>query len=108
MLTISPEAKAISDRFFEAFGVLTRQKKIKGLKTFGEIYGFNQGNLATLKNHTDRCILKPEYIAILTRDFNVNPEWILLGTGSMFKQVEIRKIAKNLDLTSIKDIVTDL
>lgn len=85
-MNISPEGIAITRRFFEAIDMLIAQKQIRGLQTFTTKYDINRWNLVTVKQNPDSSVLKPEYIAILIRDFNISAEWIMLGRGGMFSK----------------------
>lgn len=84
-MIISPEGVEISKRFFEAIDMLRMQKKIRGLKTITDEYGANQGNTQIVKTSPSNHVLKPELLAYLVRQYNVSAEWLLCGTGNMFK-----------------------
>lgn len=83
MLTISDNAVAITERFFEALNTLKMQRRIRGLKTFTDKYGLNYWNMMTLKKEPNKRILKPEYLMYLVRDFEISADWLLLGHGEM-------------------------
>lgn len=84
-MIISPEGVEISKRFFEAIDMLRMQKKIRGLKTITDEYGANQGNTQIVKASPSNHVLKPELLAYLVRQYNISAEWLLCGTGNMFK-----------------------
>lgn len=84
MLNISEDAIQITKRFFEALDVLRRQREIRGLNTFARKYDINYWNLSTLKKEPHKRLLKPEFLMYLSRDFNISPKWLLLGSGEMF------------------------
>lgn len=89
-MKISQEGIDVTKRFFEAIDILKAQKKIRGLQTFTNSHGINRWNMNTVKWNPDRSVLKPEWIVYLIRDYNISPNWILLGVGNMF----ITKISK--------------
>ena len=84
MLNISEDGLAITKRFFFAIEVLTKQRRIRGLQTFTRAHGINFGKMSDMRNHMETRALKPEYIAYLIKDFNISPNWVLLGEGEMF------------------------
>ena len=81
---MSPDGKAINERFFHAIELLKETGQLKGVKTFATKYGVNQGNLTSVKTHMDAYTIKPEYLMYLVRDFSMSAEWLLLGVGSPF------------------------
>lgn len=85
MLTISEKSLGITDRFFKAIDVLVQNGQLRGLQTFTKLHQLNYGNMNTLKNNRHKRAVKPEYLAFLAEDFGVSCEWLLLGTGDMFK-----------------------
>lgn len=85
-LNIPDRAIEISRRFFKAIDVLKTERKIRGLQTFTRMHGLNYGNINTMKHNLDRRTFRIEYLAYLAEDFGVSCEWLLLGTGPMFKQ----------------------
>lgn len=64
--------------------MLIAQKQIRGLQTFTTKYDINRWNLVSLKQDPDIRVLKPEYIAILVKNFGVSAEWVITGRGGMF------------------------
>lgn len=84
-LNITPTGAAITKRFFLALDVLVGQRRIRGVKTFTDLYGINYWNLSTLRKEPDRRLLKPEWLAYLVNDFEISADWLLTGVGSMFK-----------------------
>lgn len=85
MLNISPAGVAITKRFFLVLEVAIGQRKIRGLKTFTDKHGINYWNFSTLKKDQGRRLLKPEWLAYVVEDFDINAEWLLTGVGGMFK-----------------------
>ena len=85
MLNISPTGAAITKRFFLVLDVAIQQRKIRGLKTFTNKHGINYWNFGTFKKDQEKRLLKPEWLAYVVEDFNINAEWLLTGVGNMFK-----------------------
>lgn len=86
MRTNSPEAIAITKRFFLAIDYLIATRKIRGLNTFAKKYNINYWNLRTVRDEPEKRFLKVEYVAYIVGDFNVCPEYILFGYGSILKE----------------------
>ncbi|MFV0501743.1 MAG: hypothetical protein ACK5MH_09165 [Bacteroidales bacterium] len=83
-MSISKEGVDITKRFFEAIDMLIASKKIRGVKTFTDMYNINRRNFITIKNNPENSILKTEYLLYLVRDFNFNAHWLITGNGGMF------------------------
>lgn len=83
---ITPEGIAINKRFFEVMDMIIAQKRLRGLQTFTREHGLNFGNLCTIKNNPETHFVKTEWIAYLMQDFDVCGDYILLGTGPMFRR----------------------
>lgn len=85
MRTNSPEAIAITKRFFLAIDYLIATRKMRGLNTFAKKHNINYWNLRTVRDEPEKRVLKVEYIAYIVSDFKVCPEYILFGYGSIMK-----------------------
>lgn len=83
-MNTSEESQAITARFFLVIDNLINKRKIRGLKTFTDKYGLNYWNVWTVKNEPDKHFLRPEWLAILVRDYNVSATYLLTGVGLMF------------------------
>lgn len=91
--TIRPQAKAIQGRFFQAVDLLIQSGKIRGLQSFCKAYGLHRpkySNLRTSVTSNDHNlagykVIDIDALAYLSADFGISADWLLLGTGSMFK-----------------------
>jgi len=87
---VRPGSKAIQERFFQALYLLIDGGQIKSLRAFCEDYDLFRPRYATVKNNIGDISGKYKNIdidalAILARDYNVSPDWLLLGVGGMFR-----------------------
>lgn len=89
--SINKEALTIQRRFFAAFDLLVESGRCKGLKGFCENHSLNRTKYSRIKNDLNKTCEEMTYKVIdidalssLCRDFDVSPEWLLLGTGDMF------------------------
>ena len=78
------ETNLIVERFFKAIEYLKAAKKIRGLKTFCDLYEINRRNLQFCKLHPESGNFKLTFLAILIKDFGVSSEWLMTGNGDMF------------------------
>lgn len=83
-MKINQDGIEITKRFFQAIDLLVQQGELRGLQSYTREYKINRWNLITLKKNPEICVLKPEYIVPLLRDFNISSEWIMLGKGRIF------------------------
>ena len=88
-VTITDEGLNITKRFFLALDTLQIKKEIRGVKSFTDRYGLNYWNFSTIRKEPEKLIIKTEWLAYLVSDYNVSAEWLLLGTGSMFKDAAL-------------------
>lgn len=92
IIKISQEGVAITKRFFLAIDTLQMQRKIRGLRTITEQYGLNYWNMTTLRQEPERRVLKAECLSFMVRDYGISAEWLLCGTGTMFKDSKTNSI----------------
>lgn len=98
-MKISQNGQQISRRFFQAIEALISQGRIGGLQTFALKNGHDVWHLQMLKNGIEKRVLKPEYIYSMCSVYGVSPEWIILGTGTMFN--ELNKDSNEKDFNRI-------
>ena len=79
------DSQKVIKRFFEAIYALKEQKIIRGKQTFTMKYDINRWNFNTLEKNHASDIFQTAWLAHLVNDFNVSSEWLLIGTGKMFK-----------------------
>lgn len=85
-------SQQILKRFFQALHQLIDEKRLRGVATFTERYGINRWNFLELEKNPSRDMFELEWLAIICRDFGVNPYWILSGEGEMFTEGFIQKM----------------
>ena len=100
MINVTKKSLEINQRFFDAIDALKRMRKLRGLDTFSKKYGFVSGNMYTIK-YQKNGIVKAECLHYLARDYNVSPEWLLLGTGEMFIQTSSRSEESQLQENAV-------
>lgn len=81
----TPESIQIINRFYQAIGELVAMKRIRGKKTFADLYGINHGNFARVSTNPQSDMFQISWLSYIVKDFNVSPEWLLTGRGKMFK-----------------------
>lgn len=81
--TVTEESEAIRKRFFQAIEAL-KEKKLCTRYAFAKRYGLDRPNFLKLQT-AERQPIPGWYLAALVRDYGVNAEWLLLGTGEMFR-----------------------
>ena len=79
----------ISELNFENIGdriTFIRMMHGKTLEEFSSMLGISKGNLSDLENNKN----KPSYdvITCIVENSNVNSEWVLSGTGKLFKRLD--------------------
>lgn len=91
--TIRPELILIQKRFFEALDLLISTRQTT-LKTFCDGNGLNRvkySNIRTemrkpdIENPKRYKMIDLDALMYLCKDFNVSSDWLLLGSGKMFK-----------------------
>lgn len=90
--TVSPIAKAIQERFFEALNMLISNGTIKGLQTFCRDYHLHKAKysrIRTAMQETDKespyKFIDIDALSYLVKDFNISADWLLIGKGGMYK-----------------------
>lgn len=104
MVNNNEDSLAISGRFFSALDYLIENGTIRGLGTFTRTNNLNYGNFFSMRKNQSTTILKPEFMMYLCRDYNINPEWLLMGTGEMFK----KETTINVSSVDIKHLIDTL
>ncbi len=75
----------ISKRFFKALAEIIAKKELRGIQTFTNLYGIDKRNLYKVKKDPEHFNLNYSWIYYLISDFNVSAEWLITGSGKMFK-----------------------
>ena len=80
------DSEAIVGRFFLAIETMKRDKVLGGLTPFCARYGIDKRNLYKLKDDRTRDIFQVGWLLYLVRDFGINPDWLLAGTGDFYRE----------------------
>jgi len=90
--SINPQAIEIQKRFFQALEMAIQDKAINGIKGFCEDHDLNRVKYQRIKTAIQNPDAEPLYKIIdidallyICKDYNVSPEWLLLGKGKMKK-----------------------
>jgi hypothetical protein len=91
--TVRKEAREIQNRFFEALNTLIEGGKIKGLQTFCRDYDLHKPKYSRLRTATQDPSKESAYkfididaLGYLVKDYNISADWLLVGSGGMFKR----------------------
>ncbi|MBB4036614.1 hypothetical protein GGR21_002520 [Dysgonomonas hofstadii] len=76
----------IVTRFYIAVHEIINRKTIRGVQTFTRMYGIDRRAFKIVEANPQRKMFDTGWLNYLVKDFNVNPEWLLTGRGSMFKE----------------------
>ena len=82
----TPESQKIIERFFETIAYLKEVGVISGITFFAERYNIDRRNLHQLRKNHEKDIFQVAWLAHLVKDYNVNPTWLLTGTGKVLRQ----------------------
>lgn len=81
-----PTEEDIRSRFFQVLDLLKKQKIIRGLGTFCREYNIDRTRLSKIKNGTQGYkTIEPIWIAYLSVGYGISPDWIITGSGEIFK-----------------------
>ena len=89
-------SQAVILRFFQALHTLKERKVIRGIKTFTDRYGINRRNFCEWEKNPSRDMFEVEWLALVCRDYDINPFWLLLGRGDMFTSDTIKDVSAAL------------
>lgn len=80
----------INTRFFAAIEALLLTGRLDSKAQFCDKYGIDRGNFSRLSRYP-HLAFELAFLSYIVEDFNVNPEWILTGNGSMFSNKKALK-----------------
>jgi hypothetical protein len=90
--SINPQAIEIQKRFFHALEMAIREKAITGLQGFCKEHHLNRVKYQRIKTALQKPdaeqlykIIDLDALSYICEDYNLSPEWLLLGKGKMFK-----------------------
>lgn len=90
----------IVTRFFSVLDRLKQDGVIRGIQTFTTRYNIGRWNFITMRNNPEQCgAFRVHWLAVLVRDYKINPYYLLLGEGSVyipgFTPEIVRKLQEN-------------
>lgn len=99
------ESIAISRRFFEALEQLIRTDRVKSVSDFAKRYGLVPRNVYFQRAEPSRQIIRPSWLAYLSRDYQVSAVWLLTGVGPMMARTDEKRAET---VSEIKALVESL
>lgn len=88
--SINPQAIEIQKRFFQTLEMAIQEKVITGIQGFCKDHNLNRVKYQRIKKAIQNPDAQPLYKIIdldalmyICKDFDVSPEWLLLGKGEM-------------------------
>ena len=76
---------AIKERFFTAIRSLMELGTLRGRQTYCRLYGIDKRNFYAQEQDTQLLRLQLYWLVPLVEVYGVSAEWLLTGTGAMFK-----------------------
>lgn len=93
---IRPEMISIQRRFFEVLDAVIGTGQCGGLQTFCKEHDLNRVKYSNIRTEmrkpsdeakpTNYKVIDLDALTYLCKDYNVSPDWLLLGKGGMFKR----------------------
>lgn len=80
------DSSEIVGRFFLAIETMKRDRVIGGLTPFCSQYGIDKRNLYKLREDMTRDIFQVAWLFYLVRDYGINADWLLSGTGDFYRE----------------------
>jgi hypothetical protein len=74
----------IVTRFFLAIDELVAMNRLRGIKTFTDMYDLDRRNFIRIRKNKNSKMFQLSWIVYIVRDFGVSMEWIMTGRGKMF------------------------
>jgi len=78
-------------RFFVAIDYIIDREKLRGFKTFCDIYGFDRTVLNRLKKEPHRQF-HPEWLSVIVIKCNISPTWLLTGKGVIEQERDVTTV----------------
>ena len=89
---INPQAVEIQKRFFQVLETAIQEKVITGLQGFCKDHNLNRVKYQRIRTSIQNPeasqmykIIDLDALMYICKDYNVSPEWLLLGKGKMFR-----------------------
>lgn len=81
----TPISKSIMERFYSSLDAIIAKGDIRGVNTYCVKYDIDRRNLIANRKDLDRGWFQVSWLYPMVKDFGVNAEWLLTGSGRMFK-----------------------
>ena len=78
-------SKSIMERFYSSLDAIIAKGDIRGVNTYCVKYDIDRRNLIANRKDLDRGWFQVSWLYPMVKDFGVSAEWLLTGTGRMFK-----------------------
>lgn len=93
------DSQKVVARFFDILNELVSLKKLRGRKTFCDIYGVDRRNLHALSKDYSSNKFQACWLTYLVLDFGVSPMWLLTGLGSRYSKISEQSLNVHEDVT---------
>lgn len=80
----TPVSKKIMERFYTALDAIIEQKKIRGVNTYCRLYEIDRRNLQAQRKDLERGWFQVSWLQPLVKEYGVNAQWLITGSGNMF------------------------
>jgi len=82
----NPDAKAVKDRFVQAYEELRYRRLVTTKKEFCEMVGVSNGSNLLRMQTSDASEPTIAQLCLLIKNFKVSPTWLMLGKGEIIEK----------------------